>query len=311
MPLQSDLASLQPGINSLTQLILGDQNARRQNQQKADLDVDKANREQQNSLATLKQLQNEAPDGASVRVGDLSSGVDPYVAAQRKMMQGGASAIQSAVKAYQSGVPKIQDALGSAFEGLQAVNDPNNRMARGQAKTLMLKSLGMNRFNEQEAKSLLPNSIYGSIANIGNAADNDATPLTQNEQSALNSAFMTAANTAHDKHQQLVQNVTNGYAMNPFADPSRESQLANIGAPIENSFQQKMSVFKKAPTNPTFTGGGTPTQPQSLVDKLTSFFRPSQQGGGQAPQAAGGMDMQSAAAREIAVRAAKRKAGGQ
>src|SRR6266850_1901464 len=100
------------------------------------------------SIQRLQEMMKSAPEGSGATVtpegASYSRGFNPYQMQQRQT-QGDAQARMKANQVYNSGLPKIQQVAQAASEGLDFANDPQNIGSLGQARTLMLKAMGMNR----------------------------------------------------------------------------------------------------------------------------------------------------------------------
>lgn len=235
----------------------------------------------ESNLKTLEdpRLQDQVNNGGMAKVGDLTVGADPYAHMMGRQQNGDASARMAANKAYNSGLPKIQQVAQAASEGLDAVNDPQNIGSLGQARTLMLKAMGMNRYNEQEAKAVLPPTLYSYASNLFNQGGADNSPLNDVQRSNVNQFFKGQLDTAASQHKMLKQNAMNMYTSSPFASQAGMQAMSGMGAPIDDMFTQAASKYKQVPQTkgPDLSG-----QPQpGVLDKLKSFF-----GGGQSAPAA-------------------------
>lgn len=289
--LRSDLPNVYKQSDALTNLFFGSQQKQKEAQAQANIDVNKAqqmvpinaqatgaNQSATNAanMQAIGQLQQNAPEGAQIHAGDLSTGVDPYARMVLQNQKQGASAIQSAQKQYMSGLPKIQQQLSASQELSDVANDPKNVGSIGQARTLMLKSMGMSRYNEQEAKAVMPPSLQSAVTGMFNQAGGDDTPLNAAQQRAINTFSQHMAANANNSHEQLKQNVMTGYQMSPYYDPSRGQQMQQqLGQPFSQAygdFTKKSQQVSNSATPPA-----QQPAPQGSVDKLYNLIR----GGGQ------------------------------
>lgn len=184
-----------------------------------------------------------------------------------------AAAVKGAVDIYQHGLPDIQKRLDAAKEGLDAVNDPKQVGSIGQAKSLMIKNLGMNRYNEQEGNALVPKTLSQKISEIFNYSGDDNSPLNPAQRAALNQVFMNSLDMAKNKHDMLKKNAMNAYQVSPFFDPTRADQLnQTIGGPLEQSISDIQKQYKSAPTT-NYQPGVTQAPPnQNIFSKLLSHI---------------------------------------
>jgi hypothetical protein len=185
--------------------------------------------------------------------------------------------VQDVNKQYMAGLQKIQPGADAAAEGLEAINDPKNSGSLGQARTLMLKSMGMNRYNEQEAKAVLPSALQGVVSGLFNSVGDDQNPLNGSQKAAIGQFFQHQLDTSKNNHEMLKANVMNGYNMSQYADPARaQSMSATLGKPFSDRLTTYADRYKAVPA----TGGYNPQAPApepGMIDKLTSFLRGPQQ----------------------------------
>lgn len=243
--------------------------------QEPDIAGQKQTAQNQANLNTLSnpQFQKLLNQGGSARVADLSAGGDPYAHAAQANMKGEASAIAQAQKTYNAGLPKIQQVGSAAAEGLEASNDPSNMGSLGQARTLMLKAMGMNRYNEQEAKAVLPQSLQGLASNIFNMAGGDETPLNEAQRKNINQFFRGQLQSAQQQHESLKQNSLNVAMSSPFATPNTAVHLQGLGSAADNMFKQAQEKYSGVPAT---QGANLTAQPNpSVLDRLKGLFSPS------------------------------------
>jgi hypothetical protein len=290
--LRSDLPSIDSAATStagnldkLRQLILGHQHKLEENTQQSGLDAQKyaANKdadvsakeqEQSNAIEAVKQMADSgmANDGGSITVNGVGfgKGYDPNkaIATNNRISD---QAIKDTTNNYNKGLPKIQDQFNAASEGLQFVNDPRNVGSLGQARTLALKSMGMNRYNEQEAKAVVPPALQGTISQLFNSAGGDETPLNESQKRALNTFFMSTADQAHQKHELLKNNTIGGYQQRNGYDPNKAEGLKNaVMHNFDQQYEDKMKGFANLPT--TTSPEADRPAPTGAIDKLAAFF---------------------------------------
>lgn len=233
-----------------------------------------ADQAQARDLQGIQKLQQVSPEGASVKAGGMASGVDPMARAVLMQQQGSVKAIKGATDYYNKNVSKLQDKANAAEEGLNATNDPNNMGSVGQARTLMLKAMGMNRYNEQEAKAVMPPTLHSQLANMMNSTGDDSNPLNDSQRQTINSFFKHSLNNVDQQHEMLKSNAISEYQMNPMADPSKSDVLKNqLGAPFTAHLKEIGTKYQQSPGTPK--SEGQPPQPgmmDSAVSGLKNFF---------------------------------------
>lgn len=264
-------------------------------QTKADVDI-----------GSLKRLQQEAPDGASVKVGEASVGVDPYAKMMMMQQQSGAKAVKGALDYYNKNAVKLHDRVTAAEEGLSVTNDPNNIGSTGQARTLMIKAMGMNRYNEAEAQAVLPPTMYSQFSGFLNKAGDETNPLNDAQRQSINAFFKHTLNQTQQQHEILKSNAISDYQMTPGADPQRAGMLQQqLGAPLDAHMKGIAEKYKQAQGTPQ--SQGQPPTP-GIADRLRSFL--GRQQGAPRPQPQAGQpaasqpSIQDMAAQEMARRKA-------
>jgi hypothetical protein len=153
-------------------------------------------------------------------------------------------AYSDANKTYEKGLPDIQHKITAASQGLDAINDPRQIGSKGQARTLMLKAMGMNRYNDNEASAVLPASVYSQVKTLFNNAtqwngagdlNDDKNPLDPAQKQAISHFFGSVINTAKDQHDLLKQQAMQRYSGSRYADPSRAQMLQQqLGGPMDS-----------------------------------------------------------------------------
>lgn len=224
---------------------------------------------------------NKGKGGGAAEVSD--SGVkisdkqfNPYQYTHQQV-NGDAAARMKANQTYNAGLPKIQQVAQAAAEGLEAANDPQNMGSLGQARTLMLKAMGMNRYNNDEAKAVLPPTLYSYAATLFNQGGDDASPLNTVQRSNVNQFFKGQLDMAQSQHKMLKQNAMNMYTSSPYASDVGMQAMSGLGAPMEAMFQHASDKYKAIPQTqgPNLTSAPNP----GPLDKLMGFF-----GGGKSAQ---------------------------
>lgn len=285
MPLMNELTKAylqQAGENKrsgeadrLKQFLQGQQEQSKLGQIKAQSAADVAT-EQGKSASDLQGLKNLrdaglGADTTSAQVGGTHIGMDPTAKLAVGDRKGEEAAYQKAQHVYMSGLPKLQQTAQAASEGLDFTNDPKNIGSLGQARTLMLKSMGMNRYNENEAKAVLPPTLYGAVANVFNAAGGDAAPLTENQRQNINQFFKTQLDGVKSQHDMLKQNALQNYSGSTYSNPQRAQMLGQtMGAPMESALSKSTSRYQAVPQ--TQGPNLTPTPNPGMVDKLKDFL---------------------------------------
>ncbi len=237
------------------------------------LEAENTGKKIQASIGGLQQMSEQGlvPEGGSASVEGTSVGADPYAKLMGKQMQGGAHAIEAAQKTYNSGLQKIMPAAQAASEGMQLMSDPKNTGSLGQARTLMLKAMGMNRYNEQEAKAVLPPSLQGTVSQIFNSAGGDETPLNDSQKRSVATFFKGQLDQAKQAHETLKANSLNMYQQSPYFDAARGSQLqGSLGAPVDSVLKSALDKYSGMPD--TRTDPSQRPAPTGMVDKLRQFL---------------------------------------
>lgn len=187
--------------------------------------------------------------------------------------KGEEKAIQGANSAYNKGASKIVQTAQASKEGLDLVNDPKQTGSLGQARTLALKMFGMNRYNENEAKAVVPPALQGTFSGIMNFAGDDATPLNEAQKRSLNSLFQGGLQNAKDQHDLLRKNAMGVYNSSLYSNPNRSQALEqNIGAPVDKDLSDSMKKYASLPN--TQTAPAERPQPTGLVDRLRNMISP-------------------------------------
>lgn len=226
--------------------------------------------------------------GRSVKVGDISAGQDPTIKMVMTNLKGQQSAVKHSLDTYQKGLPDLQKRYQASVEGMEAANDPKQMGSVGQARTLMLKAMGMNRYNDNEAAAVLPPTLHSLASTVFNKFGDDSNPLNQQQKAAINQFFQGHLSHIKDSHEQLKQNALTSYQLDPYYDPSKESAIKEkLGKPFDKSLGEATSRFQNVPN----TGAPqVPTgQPEpGIMDKLKSYLTGAKQQ--QAPSAPAGFD---------------------
>lgn len=231
--------------------------------------------------------------GADGQVAATESEESPYRYLYKQKSQE-SGAMKHAFDTYMKAFPDVQKRAQSASEGLEAINDPNQVGSVGQAKTLMIKNLGMNRYNQQEGNALVPTQFGQVVHQIFNAVGADNNPLTDTQRAALNSVFQNGFQQARKQHQMAKANAMQSYSLSGFYDPAEGEKLkSQMGA----DFDQQLDAIQERYKNVPKTGGYQPgasqvpqPQDQGLLGKLGSFLgisgKPQQQQPQPTPQSA-------------------------
>lgn len=242
----------------------------------------KAQLEQETSDKNIENLKNlitsgTLPEGSGASLtgtggASITKGYN-LLAQSNKEKQGDAQARMKANSSYMSGLPKISQALQAASEGLNAVNDPDNKMSKGQFLGAATRALGLSRFpNREEAAQLLPPSLQGQASHFLNWTGLESeNPMNDADRKAANSFLGDVLKSQQEQHENLKQNSLNIYHSSPYSNPSGEQALANLGAPVDKQFTKLMQSHQSLPTTPgpNLTAGANP----SPLDKLGGFFK--------------------------------------
>lgn len=282
---QKDFDALQPGVNALNE-------ARAQ----SNLDRLKAYLSQQQTdknIESAKGLETDYMKNRPGFHGTFRVGPNGVEIAENqnfnpmlgKGIQGDAAARMAAEKTYNSGLPKIQQSLLAASEGLDAVNDPNNKMSRGQFLGTATRALGLSRFpNAEEAKQLLPPSLQGYASEFGNWAGDTKNTMNDADVAAANSFLKSIVQTKQQEHEMLKRNALGMYQSSPFANPEGIQALSSLGSPMDEQFGTLSKKYASTPQTRA-TGPQQPGQPPQNVQTqptgLAGFFSRLTGGGGQ------------------------------
>lgn len=203
-------------------------------------------------------------DGASIHPIDENKAGD-------KDKKGEESAIKNATSLYNRGLPKIQQTMLAAQEGLKTVNDPNQIGSLGTGRTLALKMFGMNRYNENEAKAVVPSTLQGHLSSLMNATGDDSTPLNEAQKRSLNTIFLNGIQGAKDQHDLLKQNALGSYSSSLYSKPERSQALQqSLGSAVDSSLKDSLANTAKYPT--TQTSPAERPAPTGIVDKLRGLL---------------------------------------
>jgi hypothetical protein len=207
-----------------------------------------------------------------------------YLMAQQKQ---GINATKGAIDYYNKGASKLQDKAASAEEGLAATNDPNNIGSLGQARSLAIRALGMNRYNEAEAQAVLPPTLYSSISKVFNSAGDENSPMNSAQQQAMNTLFKHSLNSVQQQHDMLRSNAVSEYELHPAADPTKAQQLQqSLGSQFDSHLKQVAQKYSQSAAPATPQSAGQPAQPSAL-QRLGSYFGMGSQPDAQAQSATG------------------------
>jgi hypothetical protein len=249
-------------------------NALTEQQNKANL----GEQEQQRNLQQLQDLIGGASGKGkkiSAKIGDVQysdAETDPYV----RMRQGENDASKQFTKIYNQGLPKIQQAVSAAGEGLKSIDDPAQMGSVGQARTLMLKTMGMSRYNEKEAAATLPPTLLQYAHQLFNTVGDDANPIQPNQKEAVRHFFQSALDTSKQQHDMLYQNAVNAYNISPYAAPNRDfsGQRKPMDTFLDQSVPKPPPAPPSSPTGKPLANTAPPTQP---TDPWWKRILPSQQ----------------------------------
>lgn len=298
--------SLQPGVAALTNQI----NANKRAQQEAELrkylqarEPELAGQKQaaQNkaNLDTLNDpaLQSQVNNGGMAKVGDLTVGADPYAHMIAAGEKGEEAARQKAIQNYNKSLPKLQQQFQAANEGLSFVNDPKNIGSVGQAKTLMLKAMGMNRFNEDEARAVLPSTLHQAVSTFFNSGGGDNNPMDANQQAMVNQFFRSQIHNVKQQHDLLRQSSLDTYDSSRYAAPTGHQTLQNkLGGGFSQALDSADKQYSQVPATQGPSLSNQSVSPSILQQAIAAgkrglgsvFGGGSQQAPAAQPQSAGG-----------------------
>lgn len=186
----------------------------------------------------LEAAQNAADEngGRSVRVGDVSVGVDPSAQLAKTQLQNSIKAVGGAQKTYNSGTKQLQDELDSVTTGLNALKS-NDQSSLGQLRAAMLSANGFKRFNEPEALANAPDSVKSQVSSILNkyGLGTEGGNLSDIQRGNAAKFFQGKLQELKDRHDTLKATALSQYAQNPGADPARLTELqTTLGGPLDS-----------------------------------------------------------------------------
>lgn len=206
-------------------------------QQKAKIEADTQQRELEQAQNIVEQ---QAGKGRAVnaKVGgvDVSQKEENPLKYLFKSQQQGAHALQHAYDTYSKGLPDLNKAAGASVEGLQAVSDPTQIGSLGIVRSQMLRSMGMNRYNDQEASKSMPPALYQYAKGLFMGADNwsgsdpdkgDNNPMNANQKQAAESFFRGNLQNVKERHGLLRQTALGSYQNSGFYDPAQAEGFKN------------------------------------------------------------------------------------
>lgn len=221
------------------------------------------------------QVQDVLSKGGSAKVGEVALGADPTTARVAKEKAGEAQAIAHANSHYQQGLVAIQKSLNAASEGLDAVNDPSNKMSKGQFLGAATRALGLSRFpNKEEAAQLLPPTLQGKTSQFMNwLGAEGSNPMNDADRQAANSFLQGIVKSQEDSHNILKQDSLGAAMSSPYAADSTRQHLSALGAPTDQLLTKIRSKYQNLPQTqgPNLAENPNP----GPLDKLKSFFSPS------------------------------------
>lgn len=281
---QADFIASQPGVNELYRALAEKKLSAQQADQQQTLEKLKnflQGQSQQQSLERLQQFMPKdengnptVPEGAGMALtpegASFSKGIN-YAGMAQKDKQGDAAARMKANTIYNSGLPKIQQAVSAASEGLDQINDPENPMSKGMFLGAVTRSLGLSRFpNAEEAKQILPPSLQSYYSTILNGVGDNENPLTGAYKNSANQFFKGILDTAAINHKMLKQNATGAYTSSPYANDAGMQALSGLGGGMDAALAQAASKYHDISTT---RGPNLSAQPpQGSVDKLRSYL---------------------------------------
>lgn len=254
-------------------------------QQKAQL----GQQEQDRNVATLKGLLTNVKPGEKMnfKVGDVSGGQseeNPMKYLFRSQQQG-AHALSHAYDTYSKGLPDLNKAASAASEGLNAVSDPTQSGSLGIVRSQMLRSMGMNRYNEKEAAQSMPPALYQQakqlFAGVSNWDSNtpsqdDVNPMNAMQKQAANNFFRGSLQTVKERHRLLRQTALGSYQNSGFFDPQQGQQFsASVGKDFDDYLDKIMAPKPgTVPQNYNSPPAGTAVQQpqQQQQSGLSKFF---------------------------------------
>lgn len=250
--------------------------------------------EEQRNIDRINEFMKGAKPGEvrQAKFGDIEQKIgednpQKYVQHQTQMTN---AASGKAYKGFADSLTKLRSSVDSAGEGLQAINDPKQGGSLGIARSNMLRTMGMNRYNENEAKATLPPNLLQQAQQIFAGATNgwdgkevrdvsDSNPMTPEQKAATENFFKSHIAHALKTHDQLKNQAQGSLQASGVADPVIQ---ANLNDAMDKAGFKDYATSLLTPKpgsipsnyNSPPAGSGTQSAPQQqgMIDKLKSMF---------------------------------------
>lgn len=288
--------------NSLADFLQKGNQFRQQQQQPFNLAKQKSQLESEAEARQLEQAQgvvdNQAKAGRAInaKIGgvDISQKEDNPLKYMFRVTQKGNDATSKAYSMYASDLGKLKSGVDASKEGLDAVSDPNQMGSMGIIRSNMLRAMGMNRYNDQEASKSLPPALYQTVRTLFTGATSgwdgqnvkagdDNNPLTPQQKAAATGFFRGHIANAQNQHDMIKNKArgslrSSGY-FSPDTAKTLEDGLSNSGFDQYTSgilAPKPGSVPVNYNSPPPGAGQPPPQPPQQpgFLDKLKSMLNP-------------------------------------
>lgn len=273
------------------------------------------------------QAMAKANPGSAVSTDRTSINPMPSIKQAQQANQVETQALNKAYGLYNSGAKGLSGKLDTLEEATNVLSKPN-QMTLGTMRSLVLRASGLNRFNDEEAKNLVPPTAQGAFSRIGSWAGGDSQSVTPSQIKDASEFFNGVANSVKTNHEALKQQALQQYSSMPGANPNRLQDVAQVGKPVDDrlaNVTKSLSSFQESPqtmgaASTENTQGGILGALKAAGGGLHSFFLGNQPapstptGASPAPQnptgnaasAAAPSNLQDAFAAELARRKASR-----
>lgn len=284
MPTKSELPELGRGADALAELLgksidIKQAQKLKENQMRLE-DVLKKKRSQEEFESAQQAVQDAAKKGMKVnaKIGEASySQAEPDYSKNALAQQKGEDAVLAKSNAiYQKGYNDLNKKLDAIEEGKASLSR-GDISTLGQARAAALRVAGLNRFNAEEAKNLLPPTLYSRLVGTWNSlTGDDAQSLGENQRKAMSDLFNTANEHAAAAHEKHLNNALGFYRTSAYYNPQKEELIHQTwGQPFRERTKEINDMPVSRPDQTTqeqhpgmFSGlfnflKQTPTQPSS------------------------------------------------
>lgn len=187
--------------------------------------------------------------------------------------------VKDAQGVYNKGLTKLQDQVQSIDELGKVIDNPN-QMSLGLARTKIISALGMNRYNGDEAKAILPSSLYKTVSGIMSAPGGDSSSLSPTQVRDIGTIATGLLDTAQSRHNTLKSTALNHYIASPGSNQDELGVLKdNLGGPLDAQISNLRKQYADRASTSVQAEAPKSTPPQQgilneVTDKLSSYFNP-------------------------------------